>query len=265
MGIEVYEDYVYWANKGDGTLMRAAITGTQPPEELFNAGYNPWAVAVDDTRLFWTDILEGTVRFMAKTGGPAQAFETDTSVHRGIAISDDQVFWSSDAGALWGTSKINPTPSPIISGLDQPEDLRYSDNHVYWTDRAQGSVNRIDLASGNTTALAVLQEWPMGIALDEEHVYWTTMDTDAVRRVPKDGGAVEELANNQGDPFRLTVDSFFVYWTSSQNGQVLRMLKTGGDLEVVAQGLGKPSFITSTETHLYWSNRDDGTVVRIQK
>jgi len=265
MGIAIGNDYVYWANKGDGRLMRAALTGTQAPEELFNAGYNPWALAVDETRLYWTDILEGTVRYMVKTGGPAQVISGSTSVHRGISLSGTHAYWTSDMGAIWSSTKVNPTPSPLLPGQDQPEDIRYTDNMIFWTDRAQGSVNSLNLSSNEKVSLAVLQEWPMGIAVDETHVYWTTMDTDSVRRVPTTGGEIQELASEQADPFRLTLDEFFVYWTNRQNGQVLRIAKEGGVPSIVAQGLGKPGFITSTATYLYWTNSEDGTVTRIQK
>jgi len=264
-GIAVYEDFVYWANKNDGTLNRTATNGTQAVEILYNAAFNPWSIAVDETRLFWTDTMEGSVRFMAKTGGPSLPVSNLTSVYQGLALSNEKVFWASALGSIWASPKVNASPTELISGLDNPDDLAYRDGALYWTDRAQGSVNRFELSTGESTALAVLQEEPIGITVDATHVYWTTLGSDAIRRATISGGQVTQLANGQGDPFRIVVDAIFAYWTSATHGQILRVQKNGGAVEVIADNQGSPAFITATDTHLYWTNQESGKVMRIQK
>ena len=62
------------------------------------------------------------------------------------------------------------TPVVLASGLIAPSGIAVDSTYVYWTDTAEsgggGSVNKVAIAGGTVTAVASMQDYPNGLAID---------------------------------------------------------------------------------------------------
>jgi len=64
---------------------------------------------------------------------------------------------------------------------------------------------------------------PWALLLHDQHLYWTDIADGEILRVPVAGGSVEVLATAQYNPFCVAVDDDSVFWaTHGQPGQILR-------------------------------------------
>jgi hypothetical protein len=169
------------------TVFASALTGSQA-----------FAVAVDDTNVYWTVTGPGvgSVMMLAKTGG---------------------------------------TPRVIASGLNFPSDIAVDSTNVYWTNNGGGTVMMAPIAGGPPTTVASGQSFPFGIAVDSENIYWTNNGTSSggsVMKVPITGGTPVVIASGQNFPMGITLDQTNVYWTnntgpasSSATGSVVKATK----------------------------------------
>jgi sugar lactone lactonase YvrE len=107
---------------------------------------------------------------------------------------------------------------------------------VYWTASNDGTVMEVPIGGGTPVALASLQSYPTGIAVDGTSVYWTnyagagSCARGSVMKVGLAGGAPITLAADQLFPDGIAVDATSVYWTNGVsrdlsvfNGSVMKL------------------------------------------
>jgi hypothetical protein len=153
-GLAVDGSTLYWTDSKAGTVTAAAIESMTfsppfdsgvpiPPDANLQPGSRvtlasqqdtPGWIATDDTSVYWTNMGDGTVMRVSKTGG---------------------------------------TPSALASGQSSPYDIVVNASTVYWTNKG-GTVMSVPSSGGDLTTLASGQSTPYGIAVDETSVYWTT-------------------------------------------------------------------------------------------
>ena len=139
---------------------------------------------------------------------------------------------------------------------------------VYLTDaeslstEANGSVKRIDTATGDVTVLADQLFGPWGVAVDATHAYFTDTTLGGVYRVPKEGGTREELAADLYQPRYVALSDTHVYFNTQDDlddppaptaAKVFRIPLEGGEPEMVADHAG--SFareMTIDDQFVYW-------------
>jgi hypothetical protein len=98
-----------------------------------------------------------------------------------------------------------------------------------------------------------------GIAVDATHVYLTDQARGTVERVMKNGGDGGSIADSQDTPYDIDVDETHVYWTNNAEvGSVMRVAKDGGAPELVAEET-LPRAIEVVDGTIYWSTFDEGT------
>jgi hypothetical protein len=169
-----------------GFIGTAPLTGNNVSPTVFAAvpvGSQPYAIALDDTNVYWTETGTGTggrVMTLAKTGG---------------------------------------TPAVIASGLNFPSDIALDSTYIYWTNNGDGTVMQAPKTPGGAViTLAAAQTYPFGIAVDSENVYWTNNGTASggtVMKVPIAGGTPSVIASGQNFPMGITLDQTNVYWTNN--------------------------------------------------
>lgn len=136
-------------------------------------------------------------------------------------------------GTLWRFNKnpANPQPAAVIS-LAQGFDIESDATHLYWTEPASGSVQRINKdpfgclpsAVCAPEAFATTAARPWALVADNTHVYWIALSDNAIaarlERRPKMGGAEETLVDPLGMvPRSIAEAGDFVFWVQGDVGQ----------------------------------------------
>lgn len=210
------------------------------PVALVTGRHQPWAIAVDGTSVYWTEVGDeqshGTIMKIARTG----------------------------AGGA----------SIIADGNYLPSTIAVDSNNVYWTAAVAGTVYELPLDGGAPIVLSppgignLAERW--GLALDTARVYWAN-GVD-ISFAPKGGGTVGTLTSVGGASQALALGSAEAYWINTvycpddggqcndaDGGLVERIALDGGDVTIMASGQSSPWSLVNDGANLYWTNEGDET------
>jgi hypothetical protein len=138
-----------------------------------------------------------------------------------VAVDDTNVYWTvtgPGVGSVMMQPKTGGTARVIASGLNFPSDIAVDSANVYWTNNGGGTVMMAPIAGGPPATVASGQSFPFGIAVDSENIYWTNNGTPSggtVMKVPITGGTPVVIASGQNFPMGITLDQTNVYWTNN--------------------------------------------------
>lgn len=91
----------YWGNAGADQI-RKRVFAESDAATLAIAQDEPYGVAIDDTRVYWTTYADGTVMCADKAGGNLRTVATGRVKPLGLAVDDTHVYWidSGEAGKV---------------------------------------------------------------------------------------------------------------------------------------------------------------------
>ena len=198
--------YLYWTDTFNGMVMRVGDLGTSLLT-LAGAGAapdagpepSPYGITTDGTSVYWTDYLgadAGVIRKVSRSGGPV---------------------------------------TTLVSGLNHPAAIRYSNGNLYWVDDGQGAPSSVwsasasdggaltNLFTGSLDGGPFHSSSPSGIALNgaEGLVFWTNQNPGSVMSVNTDGSNPLVLSTG-GTPYAVCDDTHtdFLYWSDSDGGSL---------------------------------------------
>jgi hypothetical protein len=213
----VRDGQVYWPENNGAAIRSAPATGGGPISTyLESSSFSPLAIAVDDTRIFFTD----------------DSHSHPTQIQ---AVSKTQL----DAGTAQVVASTNAPPYAIALSAA---------GNLYWTipsiaGTGDGLVQSIVKTSDGGTpvgALASAQIDPHAILVDDRNVYWLLVGDSATATgmvvycrltgCPSEGPII--LASEQRYPRHLAQDASAIYWSneglsssSDYDGQVWKIAK----------------------------------------
>jgi sugar lactone lactonase YvrE len=206
-GVIVDGDLMYWAETQGGTVRSAKVSNGSAVQDLVasSSGYQPFRLAMRGDHLYFSEVGQGRVVRVSKTGGDAVVLGSSASP-AGVVVTDDRVYWA-DSTATAGRIISVPNTDPPDGGL-------------------------------TTTNVAVGQDMAFSVAADGENLYWIASGTSAaatgaLRMCPLAGcpgtGPVT-LASDLAYPIDLVVDSDAIYVTifgldSAVDGAVLKIAR----------------------------------------
>jgi hypothetical protein len=241
------------------TLVLASASACRSDEEAQQAsgattlvwGGEAWAVAVDDTSVYWVDSWN-VMRVGLEGGEPQLLAKNQDGPHRIVAYGAE-VYWTNhgwtgpDAGSLMASPKGGGGPGTKVWNLHKPTHLAVDATGQYWVSRADQTIE-----SSPRGVLASGQADVSSIAVDGTSVYWSKRD-GTVMKVGVHGGTPITLASGQASANAIAVDGTSVYWTSNE-GTVMKVGVEGGSPIMLASEQSSPSAIAVDATHVYWTN-----------
>lgn len=246
--VAVDANNIYWTDNGDikagaiqpstGTVMKMPrIGGT--PVVLASGQDGPAGIAIDSSRVYWTNIRSGTVMTVSLGGGTPIALASGQDLPRQIAVDSAYVYWTNSGQSSGGHD----------SGVEKS---------------GTGTVMKVPAAGGTPVTLAADQYSPMNIAVDATNAYWTNADT-SVMKVGLAGGVPVVLATGHVDE-GLAVDATNAYWVESGAGgaTLMREAKGGGPpLGLASDPESVFVDIAVDSTSVYWTSFWAGTVMKL--
>lgn len=259
-------------NATNGTTYQIAVDGfggiagnlklnikLRPTTTLVSGLSNPQGIAVDDTNVYWIEYGSGTVKKIAKGGGPVGTLASGLFSPSGLALDNSFVYFAENVGSpasnIKKVSKGGGAVTTLVSGQPSTSKVAVDRTSVYWTDFNSGAVRKVGINGGTVSTLATASSFASGIAVDGTSVYWTEFNNPGpVRKVSLNGGTVTELATSSNTP-GLATDGNYVYWTEfvfTGNGKVNKISVNGGTVTSLAAGLNSPWDVAVDGNNAYW-------------
>ncbi|HQP35567.1 MAG TPA: hypothetical protein PLI95_10315 [Polyangiaceae bacterium] len=261
--------------------------GTCQPLELATGQPMSWGIAVDATRIYWSNQANGEIRSVPLNGGTSAALATGQNNPGDVVIDTQYVYWTnfSSGGAVMRVAKDGTAGSlKQISSGTGPWSLTVDDANAWFTN-SDGTIRQVAKAGGSSTTVITGALNPKGITSDTTLLFWLETDAGKVLKGPKSNPASGkvELATGQKKPLSVVVSASDVYWVSpgtyeygqctAADGAVMKIAKTGGTPVVLASGQACPVDLAVDGTHVYFTNEGtfasgvyqyDGAVMRVK-
>lgn len=268
----------------------ACVQGACQPV-LLGSCFQPFGVAVDDARVYWTctDGTRGEVRSVRKDGSLPITHARDKKQPTWVAVdATTLVFTESGTGEIWQADKVGGAPRLFYDAHSPggPFTFAFDANGVYWIDiygnASVFAAPRTGVPDGGAPlALATGQPYLFAIAQDATNVYFTVNGDwifgrpdagdgkSAVMKAPKDGSsAAVALVRGAAQPRFVEVDANAVYWANALDDTVVR-LDNGTSTPVVIARVKQPWGVALDGDYVYVTavatDTSDGTLVRVRK
>jgi hypothetical protein len=185
LGIAIRGDVVYFADSydklsNDDHVRRVPLPAGPPSVVAATSG--AWMVAVDDTRVYWTDSV-GAAVWSAPIGGGEPTLLAAGIVDATEIEVDAEAAYVTGLEATFRIPLAGGAPQALVWGAGRG--LAIDAIHLY-VGAADGRVLRVAKTGGAALALARTELYPSDIAVDDTHVYWVARSGDGeLVRTPK--------------------------------------------------------------------------------
>jgi hypothetical protein len=201
--VAVGPSHIYWTAGGEragseemAKIGRAQLDGGGANQSFIeNAGFAPYALAVDASHLYW---INGPV--LGGTGSIARANldGTDADLHfmrvdqaNGLAVDAAHVYWSDVRSRPPTIARANLDGTgvePDFVTNAGPGRLAVSDKHIYW---GGVSIGRANLDGTGVDRRFIAAAGAYEVAVDAAHIYWTNYYDGTIGRANLDGTGVD--------------------------------------------------------------------------
>ena len=244
--------------------------GVCQPVTIAVAQSNPFGVAVQGSRVYWTNNGNDTVMMADKADGknvgPVAA--SGISSPWGILTDNTSVYWANHDFKPNGTIAKCPLAGCTANGslsapatlavADEPLGLAIAGNRLFFTEDNGGGVWSIDTSDGGTPLNLAPGgiNHPFKIVTDGTYVYFTSNET-ALHSVSVKGGPIFNLVNAP-DQSGLAIDQGTLFFTnypfSSNSGSIASVSKDGGTATGFAGSQVNPLNVVVDANYVYWTN-----------
>lgn|GEM_PF-6548458 len=221
--------------------------------ELGNGRVGSWAIAVDDTFVFF----ERTPTVLSKVpvgGGPVTDVRTDLDRIWAAAVDQDHVYTTEFEVGVRRVKKSGGPTELVMRPKGTFTALALDRDHVYVTLTSENQIAMAPKVGGEPTLLAG-QAAPQGIAVDQRHVYWVNQGTEGgttgelVRAPLGDLTHAEILLSGLAAPNALALGAEDVFFASGS--RVFQVSNAGGAAQLVEEDFGPVKSMAASGDTVY--------------
>jgi hypothetical protein len=220
LGVSRSEAYIYWTDYTNDNISRAENDGTNiDPDFLWYTVASPTDLAVDSTKIFWTNNADLSVKQANIDGsGEATLIPGGVTSAWGVGLDSNYVYYTNIAGTSIGRKNrsTGALDQVLVSGTGlQPAAVAANANYIYWAASGDGKIGRANLdGSGVNADFITGINDPRAIALDGSHIYWTSNGSNKIGRANLDGTGPNGSFIAANSPSGVAVDGSYIYWTN---------------------------------------------------
>jgi hypothetical protein len=273
VGVTADSEYVYWADPAVGTIGRAKLDGSEPPDDAFvapgetkcevalekggfeevTAPSRPRYVAVDSEHVYWTN------------SGPLE--EQANQPIEGCGTIGRAKLDGSEPEADFIHGQLETAPGKFEARVSSPQGIAVNASHIYWAnapvDVVKRSIARAETGGGGVEGSffeVKTTRVPVGVTLSATHIYFGANedqnDAGYVIQVPLTGGEEKLLYIGKAGIRGVALDAGHVYWATQGEraiGRVNLELEAASQENKFIEPEGILNGLAADAAHLYWS------------
>ena len=223
-GVFATNDYLYWVDNADDSVMRSDLGGANVTVMSSTNAADPYGLHVDDTYIYWCDNTTDTIQRMLLDGtGQTTHITPGTTSLRGLFVTESFIYWSDTVtDGIYRANLDGTGQTTLVSGLGGTiYDLSVSDSYIYYTNDTV--VERRDLDGTNPlTLINTTLVSAQGICHDDERIYFSDNSTNEIYQCDLDGSNFTTLLTGLGSPRNMAIQNGYVYYVDSTNDTISR-------------------------------------------
>lgn len=184
-------DYLYWSDDLVG-VKRVAKRGGGVPQLLVASDAFATAIALDDTRVFFNDVITNTLRAVPKAGGPSAEIASIPDAFAAFLVVDrDDIYWhNGGVDSLWHTKTTGGAPvTAVFSGCMEMRFFTATRDALFITQMgepfAPGVIRELPRRRGAGRIATPPDIGFWGIAVDDRRIYWTNEANGTVSSIAR--------------------------------------------------------------------------------
>jgi hypothetical protein len=268
-------------NTSSETSSDAIADGDNPAPSILVSGQPyPCAIAVNANRIYWSNVLGGSIRSAALDGTDVRNLNLRTASDtphtialdptNGYVIVTDSLYAIESSILRFDLATFSQQVTTLTTGQQGSRDLVAAYGGLFWINFNGGELMR---QVGDGAPLVLLKlVGPYHLAVDDR-IYVTV--SRGVIAASIDGNASEVLADylTQTNPTVIGTNADSIVWIDDLQSKatLYTLRKSGGALERVMTTDAYPSALSVDDEFAYWTNRPwheggeqrDGSVVRV--
>jgi hypothetical protein len=272
---------------GKGCLGGECKAGLCQPLAIASDELAPIELSIDDDSVYWLNYghvegqgntahwAEGQLRVAPKAGGQAttladkQPFPGRITVAQGVAFFTTFGTYPGYAdGAIFSAPAAGGTPKQLWYAQPAPLGIAVDGTSVYWVNRGNHIVARVNTDGTNVAVLSGGQLLPSTIRAANDKLYWSVLknltgsnyENASILVANKDGSSPTVLAAGQPNVDRFVVDAQRLYFITpghdpARDDGVVRAIDLATlVVTTLADKQAYPWDIAQDDTYLYWTN-----------
>lgn len=215
----------------------------------------PFAIALDDTNVYWGNLGSGEVMTMPKSGGTPVVFASDVNGVTALTVTSTHVYWSTSSQADGSGGVIYETPKTggkakkkLGSKLARVNQIAVGDDRIYWTS-LDGLWSALKTGGGANLVAQSKVPGSWGISLDESRAYW--IQEYGILSMPTPVGEPTFFAYAPLNLVVFGMDAANLYLESSEG--LIAKPKNGGPAVVINAAGTAAAAMAVTDECLYWT------------
>jgi hypothetical protein len=254
------------------------------PTPVATHQYSAFAVAVDDSRVYWTmgePVPRGSDATAVRSCTKADCAATVITYAAGqsgarsggglftgsIAVNHDRVFWAAPGGVVaCPIAGCTGAPAVIAAGFS-PLTFLADDQTVYLVSGVDATLVSCPVdGCSSPPAVVALIEGTTSIAADQQNLYWSeaaTPDSGVIKTIPKDrSGPVRIIASGLHQPGAVAVSADRFYFAENYGAGKIRSCPISGcvgEPATVAVDQSYPRELAVDRSHAYWFTTADAS------